>query len=75
MANNNPYPDLDDKILKLFSEDVKIKSTDIVEAFPHSESAIRAHLRNLCKQGKVKRTHYLRDMRAAYYQRGACYEA
>jgi len=74
MANNNPYPDLDDKILNLFVGEEKVKSTSIIEALPHSETTIRSHLRSLCKKGKVKRIHNLQDMRAAYYRRGVCHE-
>jgi len=69
--NNNPYPELDNQIIELLSEQSIVKSTDIIEALkPCSESAIRAHLSTLCKMKIIKKVYQLTDMRAAYYAIG-----
>jgi len=66
--NNNPYPDLDTRIIELVSRQPIVKSTDIIEALePCSESAIRAHLTTLCKKKIIKKVYQLTDMRASYY--------
>jgi len=71
MAHNNPYPELDTQIIEILSEQSIVKSTDIIEAMqPCSESAIRAHLKKMCKTKAIKKVYQLTDMRAAYYAIG-----
>lgn len=72
MANNNPYPNLDNIILDMVSIDNRIKTSDIIRAVSIPESTIRAHLRKLCREKKLKQVRPLKDMRSVYYKKGDC---
>jgi predicted transcriptional regulator len=69
MANNNPYPNLDNVLLDLIKPVGATKMTDLIRSVPCPESTIRSHLHKLCKEKKIERVHTLYDMRSSYYRR------